>query len=114
MTNNNNLVLLGTVNPTSLDTWDTTTPSEPISNFKKVLVVLKHNDSGIVFLTKEFYTNTLSPIGSSGYNAVDNLYINTTYNIYTMYKITDSIIGAQFGVNGWIGSATQVSFYGVK
>ena len=114
MTNNNNLVLLGTVNPTSLDTWDTTTPIEPISNFKKVLVVLKQNGSGIVFLTKEFYTNTLPPIGSSGYNAVDSLYVNTTYTVYTMYKITDSIIGAQFGTNGWIGNVTQVSFYGVK
>lgn len=77
-------------------------------------MVLRQNDLGIVFLTKEFYTNTLSPIGSSGYNAVDSFYATASYTVYAMYKITDSIIGAQFGANGWIGNATQVSFYGVK
>jgi len=79
-----------------------------------VLVVLKQNETGIVFLSKEFYTDTLSAIGTSTYNAVDSFNANASYAVYAMYKISDSIIGTQFGVNSWIGNATQVSFYGVK
>jgi len=79
-----------------------------------VLVVLKQNETGIVFLSKEFYTDTLSAIGTSTYNAVDSFYANASYAVYAMYKISDSIIGTQFGVNSWIGNTTQVSFYGVK
>lgn len=79
-----------------------------------MLVVLKQNETGIVFLSKEFYTDTLSAIGTSTYNAIDSFYATASYTVYAMYKITDSIIGAQFGANGWIGNVTQVSFYGVK
>lgn len=104
-------IFLGTIEATEF----MKTISVDTTPYRKILVELVQKQSGIVFLSKEFYIDHLNlEIEPSEYNAMDSLYHSSTWSMYFVYSIRKDSLGVKYSSNSWADSTTTVNFYGIK